>query len=100
MPVREEAEAGRWPESFAAIAAHVRVPVRFTYAEYERWWLHGEATLKEMAGLLAAPRVVIDILPRAGHNVSLGWAAQAYHLWALALLEECLMDREQVQRRA
>lgn len=94
MPVREEAEAGRWPEAFAAIAARVRVPVRLTYAEYERWWLHDEATLEEMAGLLAAPRVVVDRLPRAGHNVSLGWAARAYHLRALAFLEECLTDRE------
>ncbi|WP_405823304.1 lysophospholipase [Streptomyces sp. NBC_01390] len=100
MPVREEAEAVRWPGSFAAIAAGVRVPVRFTFAEFERWWLHDEATLKEMTGLLTASRVVVDRLPRAGHNISLGWAARAYHLRALAFLEECLTDRDHVRRGA
>ncbi|MEH0417670.1 alpha/beta hydrolase [Streptomyces sp. B21-083] len=100
MPVREEAEAVRRPDSFAAFAARVRVPVRFTYAEFERWWLHDEATLKEMAGLLAASRVVVDHLPRAGHNISLGWAARAYHLRALAFLEECLTDRNHGRRGA
>ncbi|MEU6800925.1 alpha/beta hydrolase [Streptomyces neyagawaensis] len=100
MPEREETEASLWPELFPGVAGRVRVPVRFTYAEYERWWLHDEATLEEMTGLLTAPRVVVDRLPRAGHNISLGWAARAYHLRALAFLEECLSGREQSPRGA
>jgi pimeloyl-ACP methyl ester carboxylesterase len=36
MPVREREEALRWPETFASLAARVRVPVRLTFAEHRR----------------------------------------------------------------
>ncbi len=91
MPVRERAEAARWPASFTAAAARVPVPVRLTFAERELWWRHGEEELAELAGLFtASPFVTVDRQPEAGHNISLGWAARSYHLRALAFLEECL----------
>lgn len=91
MPVRERAEAAHWPASFAAAAARVPVPVRLTFAERELWWRHSEEDLAELAGLFtASPFVTVDRQPEAGHNISLGWAARAYHLRALAFLEECL----------
>jgi hypothetical protein len=40
--------------------------------------------------LSAAPRIVIDRLPKAGLNISLGRTARAYHLKGLAFAEECL----------
>ncbi|WP_222123137.1 alpha/beta hydrolase [Streptomyces sp. SLBN-118] len=94
MPLREASELGRWPELFPDIAPRVRVPVRLTFAEHERWWHHGDEDLADLrARLSGAPRVQIDRQPDAGHNISLGWAARAYHLRALAFLEDCLTVR-------
>ncbi|MFH8238549.1 alpha/beta hydrolase [Streptomyces sp. NPDC018321] len=95
MPAQERADAAMWPRRFHEIAPRVRVPVRLTFAEYEAWWRHDEASLAELAGAFsAAPRVLVERQPDAGHNVSLGWAARAYHLRALAFLESCLVARE------
>ncbi|MFD7898776.1 alpha/beta hydrolase [Streptomyces sp. NPDC059743] len=95
VPARERAEAARWPRLFSVIAPHIRIPVRLTFAEYEGWWRHDEETLADLAAhLSAAPRVLLDHQPDAGHNISLGWAARAYHLRALAFLEACLVSRE------
>ncbi|MEV1007497.1 alpha/beta fold hydrolase [Streptomyces sp. NPDC049881] len=90
-PARERTAAARWPEVYAGLAPRVRVPVRFTFAEHEAWWRHGAADVADLrARLTAAPRVVVDRQPGAGHNISMGWAARAYHLRALAFFEECL----------
>ncbi|MYR40513.1 alpha/beta fold hydrolase [Streptomyces sp. SID5910] len=91
MPRREADSVGDWAAGGCAdVLPRVRVPVRFTFAEHEAWWRHGPDDVADLtAALTAAPRVVVDRLPRAGHNVSLGWAARAYHLRALAFLEEC-----------
>lgn len=92
MPARERSEVARWPGFFPAVGAGVRVPVRFTFAEHESWWRHDDAALTALAGSLAATRVVVDRQRGAGHNISLGWAARAYHLRALAFAEDCLPD--------
>jgi pimeloyl-ACP methyl ester carboxylesterase len=95
MPAREREEALRWPDTFAELAGRIRVPLRLTFAEHEAWWRHDDDTLTELrAAFAAAPRVVVDRLPGAGHNISLGWAARSYHLRALGFLEECLARRE------
>ncbi|MER6847396.1 alpha/beta hydrolase family protein [Streptomyces flaveolus] len=90
MPRREVDSVADWADVSADVLPRVRVPVRFTFAEHEAWWRHAP---EDVAGLVdtltQAPRVVVDRLPRAGHNISLGWAARAYHLRALAFLEEC-----------
>ncbi|MCF3104158.1 alpha/beta fold hydrolase [Streptomyces roseoverticillatus] len=94
MPPREAQEAHRWAQAFPGLAARIRVPVRFTFAEHEGWWHHDEETIASMRAHLASPRVVFDRQPNAGHNISLGWAARTYHLRALAFAEECLLARE------
>ncbi|MGW1159494.1 alpha/beta hydrolase [Streptomyces sp. NPDC002513] len=91
MPVREADEVARWPGMFEELASRVRVPVRMTFAEHEAWWLHGEQDIREItARLTAAPALRIERQPAAGHNISLGWTARAYHLRALGFFEECL----------
>lgn len=93
MPAREVSTVAGWIRLSAAILPRIRVPVRLTFAEHEAWWSHGEDDLADLtARLSAAPRIVIDRLQQAGHNISLGWAARAYHLKALAFAEECLAD--------
>ncbi|WP_433553432.1 alpha/beta hydrolase [Micromonospora zamorensis] len=90
MPDRERREAARWPEIFPGLAARIRVPVRLTFAGHEYWWRHDSEAIADLtARLSAAPRVEVDRQPDAGHNISLGWAARAYHLRALAFAEEC-----------
>ncbi|MDW8805226.1 alpha/beta fold hydrolase [Streptomyces scabiei] len=99
VPVRETHETGLWPRMYPGLAARVRVPVRFTFAEQEQWWRCDEAAVRELVAPLAAPRVAVDRQPDAGHNISLGWAARTYHLRALAFLEECLLARNVVVTR-
>ncbi|MDA3647683.1 alpha/beta fold hydrolase [Saccharopolyspora indica] len=100
MPVREVLDAASWPGRIAELAPRVRVPVRFTFAEYERWWRHDAAAVEELAALFAhAPEVVIARQANAGHNISLGWAARAYHLRALAFAEDCAAELAQARVR-
>lgn len=94
MPARERHELLGWPRLFPEVAARVRVPVRLTFAEHESLWRHDDEALAELRALFAAPRVVVERQGGAGHNISLGWAARAYHLRALAFLEECLVGHE------
>jgi hypothetical protein len=91
MPAREVNTVAGWIRLSEAILPRIRVPVRFTFAEHEAWWHHGDEEITDLtARLSTAPRIAIDRLPQAGHNISLGWAARAYHLKALAFAEECL----------
>ncbi|MFF7856998.1 alpha/beta hydrolase [Streptomyces sp. NPDC007904] len=91
VPAHEVNTVAHWARLSAVILPRVRVPVRLTFAEHEAWWrLDGEEIADLTARLSAAPRVVVDRLPHAGHNISLGWTARAYHLKALAFAEECL----------
>jgi pimeloyl-ACP methyl ester carboxylesterase len=90
MPEVEEQDARNWPEQFPGVAGGVRVPVRLTFAQYERWWRHDDAALAVLERMFGDSKVVIDRLPNAGHNISLGWAAQTYHLRVLSFLEQCL----------
>ncbi|MGN5636168.1 alpha/beta hydrolase [Streptomyces sp. AC154] len=91
MPEREIESAQEWDTLAPRLLPRVRVPVRFTFAEHEAWWRQSEADLTDLAEQFsAAPRVLVDRLTGAGHNISLGCAARAYHLRALAFLDECL----------
>ncbi|MGW0565211.1 alpha/beta hydrolase [Streptomyces sp. NPDC003016] len=103
VPASEVAEGPLWPELYPGIAARVRVPVRFTFAEQEQWWRFDEEAVAALRHPLAAPKVLVDHQPDAGHNISLGWAARTYHLRALAFLEECLLAHDaavpEVRRR-
>ncbi|GLU48681.1 alpha/beta hydrolase [Nocardiopsis ansamitocini] len=99
VPEREQEELLGWPDVFADIIGRVNIPLRFTFAQHERWWSHDEEALTELAELLPTG-ARMERLPNAGHNISLGWAARSYHLKALAFLEECLVSREVGQQGA
>jgi hypothetical protein len=97
VPAIELRESARWTEMLPALAAEVRLPYQFTVAQYERWWQATDIELVEYRALFpAVPLMTIRRQPAAGHNISLGWAARAYHLNALAFAEQCLLARRQV----
>lgn len=89
VPEREAAQWQTWPERYQRLAARLRVPIRFTFAEHEAWWQCDGPAIAQLTAPLRVPARV-DHLPRAGHNISLGWSARSYHLAALAFLEQCL----------
>ncbi|MGW0329115.1 MULTISPECIES: alpha/beta hydrolase [unclassified Nocardia] len=92
-PMLELVDAAAWPQTFAELADRIRIPVRFSFAEQEKWWRTDDAALADLSALLAsAPRRGLTRVPQAGHNISLGWAARAYHTSALAFFETCLLD--------
>ncbi|SDK12205.1 Alpha/beta hydrolase family protein [Actinopolyspora mzabensis] len=93
VPCREIDVAKRWPDIFPTIAARIRVPVRLTFAEQEKWWLHGDESTTALEELFRSTTVKVERQPNAGHNISLGWAARSYHLRAISFAEECLVRR-------
>ncbi|NKY25796.1 alpha/beta hydrolase [Nocardia gamkensis] len=89
-PGYEVAVVRDWPTDFPALAPRVRVPVRFTHAEYERVWRGDAAALAEVEGYFTAtPRFVVHRQAGSGHNISVGFGAAAYHLGLLSFVEEC-----------
>lgn len=94
VPTRESQQGPLWPELYSGIAALVRVPVRFTFAEQEQWWRFDDEALTALRSPLHAAEVTVAHQANAGHNISLGWAARTYHLRALSFLEECLLARD------
>lgn len=90
-----------WPSRLPGLAARVRVPVRYTLAEHETVWRPGRAALDEVAALFTgSPRVAVDEQAGGGHNLSLGYAAAAYHWKALAFAEECASARTRPRTHA
>lgn len=97
-PGYESALVSHWRQDFPTLAAQVNVPVRVTLAEHERVWETGPAALAEVGALFtAAPRVVLHEQAGAGHNLSLGHTATAYHLSALSFVEECAFTNSTTQ---
>lgn len=95
-PGYEPDDVRSWPGSFPALAARVRIPVRYSLGDHERVWRSGPAALADIAALFtAAPRVVTDEQAGGGHNLSLGRSALAYHLKVLSFAEECVLAREE-----
>ncbi|MCX5262392.1 alpha/beta hydrolase [Streptomyces canus] len=100
MPEHEIGTVARWKRLSAVLLPRIRVPVRLTFAEHEAWWRHDDDAITDLtARLSAAPRIVVDRLPHAGHNISLGWTARAYHLKALAFVEECVAHAQHTAPR-
>lgn len=94
VPALELREAHRWPGVFDELAARIRVPVQFTFAEHETWWHHDPAALTELRSrLVRSPLVLVGCQPDAGHNISLGRTARDYHLRVLGFLQSCLDRR-------
>ncbi|MFJ8211318.1 alpha/beta hydrolase [Streptomyces sp. NPDC096033] len=94
VPAEEARETPLWPGMYPAVAAGVRAPVRFTFAEQELWWRQDSAAMEELLSPLLGASTEVVIQPHAGHNTSLGWAARAYHLRVMAFLEQCLLARD------
>jgi len=95
-PAYEAGVVDRWAaHDFPELAAKVPVPVHFALGEHEKVWRAGPAALAETGALFcAAPRVVLHEQAGAGHNLSLGLTAMAYHLAVMAFFEECLFVKE------
>jgi pimeloyl-ACP methyl ester carboxylesterase len=89
----EAAMVKDWPrQDFPALAAQVRVPVQFSFAEHERVWRSDPQALAEIAAVFtAAPRFVTNEIASAGHNLSLGLTAEVYHRKVLSFVEECVV---------
>jgi pimeloyl-ACP methyl ester carboxylesterase len=86
-------------DAFPALAARVRIPVRYTLGDHERVWSNGPTALAGLAALFTgSPRVVTAEQSAAGHNLSLGRSALAYHLSVLAFAEECGLIKECADR--
>ena len=86
--------ATAWAGTFPELAARVRVPVRITFVEGERWWDGGISILPTVAAAYtASPLVETGVQPNGGHNLSLGFAARPYHLRVVAFAEACLLRR-------
>ena len=82
------------PRDFPRLAAEVRVPVHFSLGEHELVWRSGPAALADIAAMFTgAPRVAVCEQAYAGHNLSLGVTARAYHLKVLSFVEECVAGR-------
>ncbi|MET8649430.1 alpha/beta hydrolase [Nocardia aurea] len=92
LPRYEGAVVRDWPTEFPGLAGRVRVPVRFSYAEYERVWRSDPEALAEIAGFFTtAMRFVTHQQTGSGHNISVGFGAAAYHLGLLSFVEECAL---------
>jgi pimeloyl-ACP methyl ester carboxylesterase len=91
VPPAQIREAPDWPDRLLGIAADIRVPLRISYGEHDRLWPIDAGALDELRALFVnAPSVEIVVQPDAGHNISLGNTARAYHLDALAFAERCV----------
>jgi pimeloyl-ACP methyl ester carboxylesterase len=95
-PDYEDTAVTNWArQDFPALAAGVRVPVQFSVAEHERVWQSDAAALAEITAMFSASaRFSINEQTGAGHNLSLGYTAAAYHLKVFSFVEECLVARE------
>ncbi|MFD3459565.1 alpha/beta fold hydrolase [Nocardia fluminea] len=79
---------------FPRLAATVRVPVRFTVGAHEKVWRTDPLALGQITAMFtAAPRVLLNEQADAGHNLSMGHSATAYHLAVMSFIEECVIAR-------
>ena len=91
-PAYEDLMVSNWArQDFPALAPAVRVPVHFSIAEYERVWQTDDSALTEITAMFSgAPRFTVHRQPEAGHNISLGYTAPAYHATVLSFAQECV----------
>ncbi|MBW0016113.1 MAG: alpha/beta hydrolase [Mycobacterium sp.] len=91
-PAYEDQMVSDWArQTFPSLAPAVRVPVQFSIAEYEKVWQTDTSALTEIAALFSgAPRFAVNRQPEAGHNISLGHTAPAYHANVLAFADQCV----------
>ncbi len=87
----KEGEGATWPSDLRSMAHRIRVPLRITFGHHDGIWLKDDDELAKLRRLFVHTPCSIDIEPYGGHNLSLGWAARAYHLKVLGFLETCLL---------
>ncbi|WP_297824554.1 alpha/beta hydrolase [Mycobacterium sp.] len=94
-PSYEDQMVSNWArQDFPALAPAVRVPVQFSIAEHEKVWQNDTSAMDEIAALFSGtPRFIVHRQPDAGHNISLGHTAPAYHAKVLAFADECVAAR-------
>jgi hypothetical protein len=95
--VAYEAEVtANWPRrDFAAVAAEVRVPVEFSVAAHEKVWETTPEAREQVTSLFtASPRVVVNEVADAGHNLSVALSAESYHQTVLSFVDECVAFAE------
>ncbi|MEV5651996.1 alpha/beta fold hydrolase [Nocardia sp. NPDC052254] len=72
-----------------------RVEAYHRLADHERFWRTDPPALAEIRALCTgAPRFVARTQADSGHNLSVGFAATAYHLGLLSFVAECLRRAE------
>ena len=75
---------------FPKLAARVRVPVRFTFAEHEKVWHSDADAQRDISALFTgAPSFTGHDQAGCGHNLSLGFGAVDYHRSVLSFVSEC-----------
>jgi pimeloyl-ACP methyl ester carboxylesterase len=88
----ESAMVADWPRhDFPSLAAQIRVPVRFTFAEHEKIWQSDAAAQRDIRALFTATAgFTTNQQPEAGHNLSLGFSAGNYHRSVLSFVDKCV----------
>ena len=91
-PPYEDQMVSNWArQDFPALAPAVRVPVQFSIADHEKVWLSDPPAQAEIAALFSgASRFQINEHSDAGHNISLGHTAAAYHSTVLSFADGCV----------
>lgn len=95
--VQYEAEVTtQWARrDFAELASRITAPVEFSIADHESVWeTTPEAIASIVALFAAAPSVTVNEVPNAGHNISVGLSADAYHRRVLEFADECIAHME------
>jgi pimeloyl-ACP methyl ester carboxylesterase len=90
-PAVKDGEGANWPSELRAMAHRIQVPLRITFGHHDGIWRKDEDELVTSGDLFVHTSCAIEIEPYGGHNLSLGWAARAYHLKVLSFLETCLL---------
>ncbi|MQY28735.1 alpha/beta hydrolase [Nocardia aurantia] len=95
-PPHETDPAAYWSkDSYESLAARVRGPVRLTAGDHESVWRNdAEHLAATTAAFTNAPRTIVHLQADAGHNLSIGHTARAYHLGLLAFVAECVAGAE------
>jgi pimeloyl-ACP methyl ester carboxylesterase len=91
-PPYEDKMVSNWArQDFPALAPEVRIPVQFSIAEHEKVWQCDAAAQTEMTSMFAnAPKFQINEQPGAGHNISVGHTAAAYHATVFGFADDCV----------
>ena len=91
-PPYEDKMVSNWArQDFPSLAPNVRIPVQFSTAEHEKVWECDAAAQAEIASMFTqAPRFEINEQAGAGHNISVGHTAAAYHSTVFAFADQCV----------